>query len=103
VGDVGWHGSELVAFRMHLPSKIRYHDAPSKQVERGNILVWEQALADRLAGRPLRIEARLDTASILYRTLWLFGLMIVLVLVLFATLLWWILRKGREHPPAATA
>src|SRR5512134_3534023 len=32
VGDVGWHGSELVAFRMHLPSKVRYHDAPSKQV-----------------------------------------------------------------------
>jgi hypothetical protein len=101
VGDVGWNGSEVVAFRMHLPSRIRYHDAPSKQVERGNILTWEQTLADRLAGRPLHIEARLDTQSILYRTLWLFGLMIVLVLSLFAALLWWILRRAREHSPAA--
>jgi hypothetical protein len=102
-GHAGWHGSEVVAFRMHLPSRIRYHDAPSKQVERGNILVWEQPLADRLAGRPITIEARLDTQSILYRTLWLFGLMIVLVLVLFATLLLWLVRRGGQHPPAAPA
>jgi len=99
----GWRGDELVAFRMHLPSKIRYHNAPSKQVERGNILEWPQPLADRLAGTPLRIEARLDVQSILFRTLWLFGLMIVLVIVFFAALLWWIMRRGREHPPAAPA
>ena len=80
---------------MHLPSRIRYHDAPSKAVERGNILVWEQPLADRLAGKPLSIEARFDTQSILYRTLWLFGVMIVVVVVLFAGLLFWIMRKGR--------
>ena len=103
VSDAGWRGSELVAFRMHLPSKIRYHDAPSKIVERGNILVWQQSLADRLAGKPLSIEARVDTQSILYRTLWLFGFMIVLVVILFAGLLTWIVRKGREHPPAAAA
>jgi uncharacterized SAM-binding protein YcdF (DUF218 family) len=102
-GDVGWRGAEIVAFRMHLPSKVRYHDAPSKQVERGNILVWEQRLADRLAGRPLSLETRLDTQSILYRTLWLFGLMIVLVVVLFAALLLWLVRRGRQHPPAAPA
>jgi hypothetical protein len=103
VGKAGWRGSEVVAFRMHLPSKIRYHDAPSKMVERGNILVWEQPLADRLAGKPLSMEARIDTESILYRTLWLFGVMIVVVVTLFAGLLWWIMRKGRTHPPAATA
>jgi hypothetical protein len=102
-GDVGWRGSEIVAFRMHLPSKIRYHDAPSKQVERGNILVWEQPLADRRAGRPLSIEARLDAQSILYRTLWLFGLMIVLVVALFAALLLWLVRRDPTHPPAAPA
>jgi hypothetical protein len=101
IGKAGWRGSELVAFRMHLPSKIRYHDAPSKAVERGNILVWEQPLADRLAGKPLSLEARIDTESILYRTLWLFGVMIVVVVTLFAGLLWWIMRKGRAHPPAA--
>src|SRR5262249_38547612 len=25
VGTVGWTGNEVVAFRLHLPSKIRYH------------------------------------------------------------------------------
>ena len=103
VANAGWRGSEIVAFRMYLPSKIRYHDAPSKMVERGNILVWEQPLADRLAGKPLSIEARIDIESILYRTLWLFGVMIVVVVTLFAGLLWWIVRKGRTHPPAAAA
>ena len=47
---------------MHLPARIRYHNAPSKQVERGNILVWEQSLADRLKGEPVHIEARMDQA-----------------------------------------
>jgi hypothetical protein len=97
-GKTGWSGAEIVAFRMHLPSRIRYHNAPSKAVERGNILVWEQPLADRLAGRKLSIEARLDTQSILYRTLWLFGLMVLAVIVVFAGLLWWMLRTGRQHP-----
>ena len=83
VGDVGWTGDELVAFRMHLPAKIRFHNATSKQVDRGNILAWEQPLKDRLSGTPLTIEVRLDTQSILYRTLWLFGLMMALVAVLF--------------------
>ena len=31
VGDVGWRGNELVAFRMHLPARILYHDAPSNR------------------------------------------------------------------------
>jgi hypothetical protein len=101
VGDVGWDGTELVAFRMHLPSKIRYHDAPSKEVERGNIVVWEQTLPERRAGAPLGIEVRVETQSILYRTLWLFGLMMVLVLGLFAVVITWVLRKGREREQAA--
>jgi hypothetical protein len=103
VGDVGWKGNEQVAFRMHLPSKIIYHDAPSKEVERGNILTWEQSLADRLAGRPLTLEVRLDTQSILHRTLWLFASMIGLVAVLFAAIIWWIVRKGREQESVASA
>ena len=103
VGSTGWRGPEIVAFRMHFPSRIRYHDAPSKAVERGNILVWEQSLADRLAGKPLSIEARVDTQSILYHTLWLFGLMIGVVVLVFAGLLFWITRKGRKHRPAAAA
>ena len=96
VGDVGWKGDESVAFRMHLPAKIRFHNAPSKQVERGNILAWEQTLKDRLAGTPLTMEVRLDTQSILYRTLWLFGLMFALVAVLFVAIIWWVVRAGRR-------
>jgi hypothetical protein len=103
VRAAGWRDSEIVAFRMHLPSRIRYHDAPSKMVERGNIVMWEQPLADRLAGKPLALEVRMDSESILYRTLWLFGVMILVVVTLFAGLLWWIVRKGRTHPPAAAA
>ena len=95
VGDVGWRGNELVAFRMHLPARIPYHDAPSKQVERGNILVWEQTLADRLKGAPVHIEARMESESILYSAITLFAMMFVAVVVLFAGIIWWIVRKGR--------
>jgi hypothetical protein len=103
VGEVGWTGDELAAFRMHLPSKIRYHNAPSKQVERGNILSWEQPFAARRAGAPVHIEVRLDTQSILYRTLWLFGSMILLVGLLFVVLIVWIVRKGRARDVAVPA
>jgi hypothetical protein len=96
VGDVGWRGSELVAFRLHLPARILYHDAPSKQVERGNILEWEQTLADRLKGVPVHIEARMESASILYSTITLFASMAAVVVVLFAGIIWWIVRKGRR-------
>ena len=95
VGDVGWRGNELVAFRMHLPARILYHDAPSKQVERGNILVWEQTLADRLKGVPVHIEARMEAQSILYSAITLFGAMAAVVIVLFAGIIWWVVRKGR--------
>jgi len=97
VGDVGWRGNEMVAFRMHLPARILYHDAPSKAVERGNILVWEQTLADRLKGVPVKIEARMEAESILYSTITLFAAMAVVVLMLFAGIIWWVVRKGRSQ------
>jgi hypothetical protein len=93
VGDVGWTGGELTAFRLHLPSRIHYHNAPSRRVERGNLLLWEQPLADRLAGQPIRMEARMAPESILYTTLWLFGAMAAVVAVLFAGILWWLMRR----------
>src|SRR5688572_12579044 len=49
VGDVGWTGNELIAFRVHPPSRINFHNSPLP-VERGNILVWEQTLRERLSG-----------------------------------------------------
>src|SRR5437773_3235245 len=95
VSDAGWNGSELVAFRMHLPSKIAYHNAPSHRTERGNIVEWEQPLADRLRGAPLEIEVQMQTQSILARTLLLFGASIVAALATMAATLWWIARRGQ--------
>jgi hypothetical protein len=100
VGDVGWTGQELVAFRMHLPSRIPYHNAPSRAIERGNILAWEQPLTARLKGEPLDIEVQLETESILARTLVLFGSTIVAAALAFALVIWWIARKGRESEMA---
>jgi len=95
VADAGWDGSELVAFRLHLPSKIAYHNAPSHRVERGNIVEWEQTLADRMHGTPIDIDVQIETQSILARTLLLFGGSIVAALVTLAAILWWIARRGR--------
>jgi hypothetical protein len=95
VADVGWTGDELVAFRVHLPSKINFHNSPGN-VERGNILVWEQTLRDRLAGAPLHMEARMDTQSILYRTLLLFAGTFLAAMAALGLIIWWIGRRGRS-------
>ena len=89
----GWTGREPVAFRLHLPSKITFHDNGA-QLKRGNILVWEQTLADRLNGVPIAIEARMETQSILYRTLYLFGTTFVAVAIGFAIVIWWIVKRA---------
>jgi hypothetical protein len=94
VGSVGWNGGEIVAFRLHLPSKIRYHNT-KRDVGRGNILVWEQSLADRLRGTPIELDARMDSQSILYTTLWLFGVTFVAVAIVFCAVIWWVIRRGR--------
>jgi hypothetical protein len=92
VGNVGWSGKEIVAFRLHLPSKIRYNNSGG-EIRRGNILAWEQPLADRLRGAPVDIEARMDPESILYRTLWLFGATFVAVAAAFGLVIWWVIRR----------
>jgi hypothetical protein len=96
VSDVGWDGTELVAFRMHLPSRITYHNAPSHKTERGNILEWEQTLADRIHGTPIDIDVQLETQSILARTLLLFGASMIAALTTLAAVLWWITRRGQR-------
>jgi len=96
VEDVGWDGSELIAFRLHLPSKIPFHNAPSREVKRGNILEWEQTLTGRLQGTPIDIQVQMETQSILARTLLLFGSTIVAAILTFAAVIWWVSRRGRD-------
>jgi len=100
VGNVGWEGSELIAVRLHLPSKVTFHDSPSKKVERGNIVVWEQNLAERQKGAPLAITARMETQSILFRTLALFGAMGVLVVITFIAAIWYVKSRAPQAPKA---
>ena len=95
VEDVGWTGEELVLFKMHLPSEIVFHNAPSREVERGNILEWPQPLTERLDGVPLDMQVHIETTSILSTTLLLFGSTIVAVAVTFALVVWLIARRGR--------
>src|SRR5262249_47408214 len=46
--NAGWRGDELIAFRLHLPARIRFHNSRDfrtggvRDVGRGNILTWEQ-------------------------------------------------------------
>jgi hypothetical protein len=93
---VGWTGDELISFKMHLPSEIPWNNS-QKPVQRGNILQWEQPLADRFAGVPLEIEAHLEPQSILYSTLMLFAGTVVAAALTFAAVIWWVARKGRDE------
>jgi len=94
VEQVRWTGKEIVAFRLHIPSRIVFHNAGANNPRRGNILAWEQPLAERLEGTPLTLDARMEPQSILYSTLLLFGGTLVAVAVMFALVIWWILRTG---------
>lgn len=98
VGNVGWNGDELIAVRVHLPSVVTSQNAPSRKVERGNIVVWEQPLAERLKGTPLEIQASMEKESILVRTLALFGAMAVLVAATFAGVIWFVKSRKTQDP-----
>ena len=97
VGQVGWDGEELVAFRLHLPSRVPYHNAPSREIERGNIIRWEQRLSERRAGQPLSIEVRMESESILAQTLWLFaGTAAAAVATMGGAVFWVMRRRGAD-------
>jgi hypothetical protein len=105
--NFGWAGGERVAFRLHLPSRIVWHNArdletnETSDIARGNILSWEQHLTDRLDGRPVSIEVRMDRQSILYRTLFLFAGAFAAAVLLIGALIWWAMRKGaKDGEPA---
>ena len=101
-GKVNWDGSELVAFKLHLPSRITFHnvrklkDNTPGEPERGNILTWEQTLADRRAGKPLDLDVKMESDTILYRTIWLFGGSFGAAVLVLAAIVWMTVRRGRR-------
>jgi hypothetical protein len=105
-GKVNWSGKELIAFKLHLPSRIRKHnvkllDGTNGTIERGNILTWEQTLADRRAGKPLALSVEMDRTSILNTTLWLFAGAFAAAVALLVLIIWWVIRKGRRSKLAS--
>jgi hypothetical protein len=102
-GRVNWDGSEIVGFKLHLPSRILHHnvrrlaDGEPGTPDRGNILSWEQRLADRRAGQPIRMEVQMDSQSILNRALWLFAGAFVAAVVLILGILFVVIRRARAR------
>jgi len=114
--EAGLTGNETVAFRLHLPARIRFQNSrwldrdESRPAARGNIITWEQRLEDRWKGQPIAyaedktsdvMEVRMDKESILYRTLWLFGLAFAAALLVLAGLIWFTMRRGAPETPDA--
>ena len=100
--DVGADARDgLMAVRFHLPSKVYSHRNAFGGVERGNIVGWRETIAEGLAGRPLEVGAVMDRRSILRSTVGLFAIAIVVALAIMATVLWWVIRKGRKAQAAA--
>ena len=99
-GTPRWTGDELVAFRLHVPSRIIFHnvkrleDGSNGAPTRGNILTWEQRLTDRRAGQPVHLDVRMDAESILYRTLWLFAGAFLAAVLVIVGLVWLTIRRA---------
>jgi len=101
-GPVNWTGREIVAFKLHAPSRVIFHnvkrleDGADGDVDRGNILTWEQRLVDRRNGVPVRMDVLMGADSILYTTLMLFvGAFVAAVAVLLLAA-WLTVRRGRR-------
>jgi len=92
----GLTGDEFIAFRVHVPSVVEYHNAGPGNLRRGNIAVLEQSLQDRLRGEPLELEVQMQPQSILSRTLILFASMLAAVALLFGVTVWRVVRAGQK-------
>ena len=107
--NYGWDGSELIAFRVHVPSEILFHNARDVQTDepadigRGNIIAWEQRLTDRLDSRPIEARIEMESESILHRTLWLFAGAFAAAVIVLVLLIVWTVRKGRDQDEPAVS
>ena len=73
-----------------------YHNIAA-DFRRGNILVLEQPLSDRLKGVPLTLDANMQTQSILYSALTLFGATGLAVALMFAIVIVAVRRSGANR------
>ena len=101
-GVTNWDDTELIAFKLHAPSRIQWQnvrklDGSPGTTERGNILTWEQKLTDRIAGKPIEMAVDMDATSILYTTVWLFVGAFAAAIAVLMLLIWMTVRKGRRQ------
>lgn len=102
-GAVNWDGTEVVGFRLHLPSKILFQNVKVLETgengttERGNILSYEQRLSDRRAGLPVDIRVEMGAESILVQTLTLFAIAGAAAVAVLAGLIWITVRRARRR------
>lgn len=102
-GPVNWDGGEIIGFKLHVPSRIVFHnvkrleDGSNGAPERGNILAWEQYLKDRRANRPLVMEVRMDSQSILFHAVRLFLGAMTAAVAIIALMIWVVIRRARRR------
>ena len=102
-GAVNWDGTEVVGFRLHLPSRILFQNVKRLETgengttERGNILSYEQRLSDRRNGVSMDIRVDMGAESILFQTLTLFAVAGVAAVLVLAGLVWLTVRRARRR------
>jgi len=102
-GPVNWDGGEIIGFKLHVPSRIVFHnvkrleDGSNGAPERGNILAWEQYLKDRRANRPIAMEVRMDSQSILFHAVRLFLGAMTAAVAIIALTIWVVIRRARRR------
>jgi hypothetical protein len=98
-GGGAWIGDERAAVRVRVPSTVLFENATS-DVQRGNMLVWEQPLAARLSRVPIELHVDMASSSILSSTLVLFGAAVAAAALMFAVVIALVVRKGRAALPS---
>jgi hypothetical protein len=108
-GAVNWDGTEIVGFKLHLPSRVLDHnvkrlaDGSNGEIERGNILSYEQRLTDRRAGVPVEMRVLMGAESILAQTLMIFAGAAAAALAAIAIVIWLTMRRARRRQQMGAA